>query len=484
VPSAPASTPHVPPANAAHCRRPLGRRRFLALLALGGLSVALVTTDLGAVATDAVAELVLLLPPVGNPESISAETGHEPPLATETGTPLLTSSAPTTGAVAAVSSPTATPTAARAAPISLFDTFLQPLFEATQQRRRQRQEAEGTAYGHRLDPTLNADRLNFLLYGYGVSNEASGPDRIGTHTILSYHLQAHKIDLISLTHDIRAPEIERYAAARGNLLKATKMHLAYQTGGFDLQRLVLEDATGLSVDFQLNMDDVFVKRFVETTCGRIQIDNPAEFTSQRFYLEGSWYEGKRFPKGWLTLDGFETLRYMKTLPESYNPRIERNVRKHLVLQALLHSIEGNYRNPLWLLKVAALLRSEARAGRLTADFAMDSLVLQSLATMANTIRVQGLSSSTGHSLLPRVDRTLYVVYIDNGDGGVRWVGVDALFNPVTKAELAQGVYGEESVAVPYFADAHQPDLITHYWPSVRNLVRRTLLPPPSRRRTE
>src|SRR5207237_4236049 len=109
-------------------------------------------------------------------------------------------------------------------------------------------------YWTRLDPRLNSTRLNFLLFGYGETHEPPLTERafIGSLTIFSYDYATRQIDLVSLTHDIRAPEAARYihdhGPAEGGPIKLDR---AYRFGGFDRMRRTVEDATGLAIDFQL-----------------------------------------------------------------------------------------------------------------------------------------------------------------------------------------------------------------------------------------
>src|SRR5579859_6488691 len=134
-----------------------------------------------------------------------------------------------------------------------FERVLRPmLLEA--KRKRQAAAAADPTYWSRLDPRLNSTRLNFLLFGYGETHEPPLTERafIGSFTIFSYDYATRQIDLVSLTHDIRAPEAERYLHAKGQEeVGPIKIDQTYSMGGFDLMRRTLEDATGLAIDYQL-----------------------------------------------------------------------------------------------------------------------------------------------------------------------------------------------------------------------------------------
>src|SRR5207247_6818882 len=128
-----------------------------------------------------------------------------------------------------------------------FERGFRPfLLEAN--RHRKANAAEDPAYWSRLDPKLNATRLNFLLFGYGETHEPPLTERafIGSLTIFSYDYTTRQIDLVSLTHDIRAPEIERYLYDQTHQpIGPIKIDRAYNTGGVDLMPRNTEYATGL-----------------------------------------------------------------------------------------------------------------------------------------------------------------------------------------------------------------------------------------------
>ena len=67
--------------------------------------------------------------------------------------------------------PTPAPTPRRVASSDTqFERVLRPLLLEAK-RHRKTNAADDPAYWKRLDPTLNATRLNFLLFGYGETHE-------------------------------------------------------------------------------------------------------------------------------------------------------------------------------------------------------------------------------------------------------------------------------------------------------------------------
>jgi hypothetical protein len=95
----------------------------------------------------------------------------------------------------------------------LFDDFVKPLMEAAGQRRKQVQQQDPLAH-ERIDADLNARRLNIALLGYGEEHEQTYADEGVSVTVLSLDLETWQMAAISLSRDIRVPELEQPATAR------------------------------------------------------------------------------------------------------------------------------------------------------------------------------------------------------------------------------------------------------------------------------
>ena len=81
-------------------------------------------------------------------------------------------------------------------------------FAKEAERRRAELAKTDPDHSRRIDKALNDGRVNFLLFGYGETHEPPATEKaiIGSQTIISYDTHTRKADIISLTHDIRAPE--------------------------------------------------------------------------------------------------------------------------------------------------------------------------------------------------------------------------------------------------------------------------------------
>ncbi|MCL5783868.1 MAG: LCP family protein [Patescibacteria group bacterium] len=359
-------------------------------------------------------------------------------------------------------------------PVNLFDELFKPFIEEARKKRAERAKND-PEYSKRIDQNLNKDRVNFVLFGYGETSEPPATEKatIGSQTILSYNYTTRDIALITLTHDIRTPEIERYQAAKGIKAPPTKIDQAYPVGGFGLMRQTIEDATGLVVDFQLTMKDVVIKNTVDEVFGTIAVDIPFDLTTSPFYLDGVKYGEHSFKQGPQKMDGTQIIQFTKALAktEAYDKRLERSIRKNIVLEAIMSSLKSAPKDPLFWGKLAIFLNKEVIKGNISNDFDTKALLLNQLLNLPNILRRTD-NNAAGETVVPKIEQTVYVVDAMSGDGGVQWV--TASENPVMKDDLQKHVYVDKAMAVPIDANPYARDLVKEYWPSVRKLIREKL----------
>ncbi|MBV8715843.1 MAG: LCP family protein [Chloroflexi bacterium] len=354
---------------------------------------------------------------------------------------------------------------------SQFERVLHPLLLEAK-RRRLASAAQDPTYWTRLDPKLNSTRLNFLLFGYGETHEPPLTERafIGSLTIFSYDYANHQIDLVSLTHDIRAPEAERFLHDQGqSQVGPIKIDRVYGMGGFDLLRRTIEDATGLAIDFQLAFKESAIQGATDNVFGGLDVNVPLAFKVNGFYLDNVKYPGGEFQQGQQHLNGIQVIQFIKTVPveEHYDPRLEHNARKHLVFRAIMDSLAEHSSDVTFLGRAAVFFSSQVAQESIAYDFDLRGLVVDNLRKlMTNFVRPSN-APDTG---TPGVNRTLYVVDPASGDGGVQWVQANAHDNPITARDISQHVYGELAMEVPYHGDPYATDLAHGYWTDVRQLI--------------
>jgi len=431
------------------------------LLALGAALVVLVGAFVATAQTPAPEE-DLPLAPVLTPEP--------PPTAAVVARAESAQVAPGAGtSSSAAPTPAATPTRV-ALDESQFERVLHPLLLEAK-RRRAAGAAKDPSYWTRLDPQLNSTRLNFLLFGYGETHEPPLTERafIGSITIFSYDYATKQIDLVSMTHDIRAPEAERFLQNRGQTkVGPIKLDRVYGMGGFDLLRRTVEDASGLAIDFQLAFKESAIERATDNVFNGLDVNVPLPFTVNGFYLDDVKYPGGEFQQGVQHLSGIQVIQFIKTVPveANYDPRLEHNARKHLVFRSIMDSLKEHSGDVAFLGRAALFFSNQVSQDALAYDFDLKTLLVDNLRGMMADLRRADATDQE----MPSVERTMYIVDPASGDGGVQWVKANAHDNPITQRDLDQNVYGETAMEVPYHGDPYAPDLATGYWTDVRRLI--------------
>lgn len=359
---------------------------------------------------------------------------------------------------------------------SLFDVLMLPFVNEANRRRAERAKSD-PEFARRVETGLNANRVNFLLYGYGETHEPPNTEKaiIGSHTIVSYDTQTRSVFIVSLTHDIRAPEIERELKKRGlNKTGAVRIDQVYSVGGFKLMQQVLENATGLSIDFQVSFRETVMQDFIDSVFEGVVIDVPVAFNVHPFYLDGVKYEKGTFAQGRQKLSGRQVIQFIKTVPitEGYYGRdLEHNVRKHLVFTSLLQAIEKNYKETWFWVKGSTFVARQAVTGAIAYDFDPIALIVNNIGqTIGNLSKLVNKDSA---STMPRIQKSIYIVDPAHGEGGVQWITANAAVNPITKKDIETGVYNAMDIEVPINANPYG-DLVTEYWTSVRQVVRESI----------
>lgn len=386
--------------------------------------------------------------------------------------------------------PLAAPLLTLSAPEQPFHILMNPFVQDAEWRRSERQEID-RGFRHAVDLQLNANRYNFVLYGYGDTHEPPHSERveIGSFTILSYDRARKRFTKTSLTHDIWAPEIFRYL--RENEIphdgSPIKIHRAYHDGGFDLMRQVIEHATGLCADFCIALRDEAIARAIDNVLEYITVDVPYDLQVLPFYLNGEkrglGYPDNFFRKGRQRFDGARAIQYIKTIPVetpgSYNKQLEHRVREGHVFKALRASVRDNLRNPLFLPRLLLFWQQEESQGTAHADFDVKELLAGNLSLVGSAVE-SVLRNGLGSIQMPDIEREIYIVDANSGDGGVQWASVNgALFNPIIRRLIATGRIpnGGRDLEVPLSdtSNPHAWDLVREYWGPVRRRVKELLL---------
>ncbi len=340
-------------------------------------------------------------------------------------------------------------------------------------------EASARRNSHLIDEELNRKRVNALLFSYGELYEPSereGLVTIGSPTIVS--LSSKSIDFISITHEVRAPEVERYLQKAGKFDEHAKtIDQAFFRGGFGLLGPAVESVTGLSVDYQVACNEAVVADVIDQLYGSIEVDIPRGFTSLPFYFRGNWYPMDRFPTGKELMSGRRAIQFMKTMPyeKVYDLAFENTTRKHVLLESLMKAFKGSGHGLGFWWKAISLLRQEFSSGDLSHDIDLGSLLLSMVGSLTRT---------SAYSLdIPKTGVELYVSdpansNLKDGLGGMQWIRSSQ--NPIFQRELRSGFYHEKAIKVPFDsvtsfqADPYSQNLVHDYWKPIRSRIRRSL----------
>lgn len=356
----------------------------------------------------------------------------------------------------------------------LFDQFIQPLLDESAHRRAD-WLATDPEYVHRVDADLNAQRLNVALLGYGEEHDQTYGDTGISVTILSLNLQSWDMMSISLSRDIRAPELEDRSVTEPPRWPMT-LRAAYHSGGFSRVRQVLEDATGLSIDFQVLMKDVLLRNYLDDVSGPVDLVVPQDFATNVYRLDGVDHPPDFIGAGRQTLSTDKAMTFVLGEVEDPQGRAdERSYRKDLLLRTL--SCEARERFAAhdvgFALNLAKFSVGELRGQDLSSDFDF-GLLSNGLSGLAQSfLTARGDVDATFPQL--GSGRELVIHDLAFGDGGVRRVHYMALDpdgseSPLVAQEIAMGSLAPYML-IPQGGNPYAEDLVRDYWSSVRTLIR-------------
>jgi hypothetical protein len=362
----------------------------------------------------------------------------------------------------------------------LFDEFIRPLAETAAAQRAQRAEQD-PSYAQRVDSALNTRRLNVALLGYGEEHEQTYSDVGVSVTIVSLNLDTWDMASISLSRDIRAPELEDQSAREPPRWPVT-LRAGYKSLGFGGMRYILEDATGLAIDFQLVMKDVFLRNYLNDVGGPIELVVPKDFHTNVYRLDGMDHAEDVIPAGRQTLSTDQAMTFV--LGEEVDPQLkvdERSYRKDLLLKTLSCQARQRLtaRDAGFVLNLVRFSVGELQNQDLSVDFDF-KLISGGLGNLA-----RAFIGSRGDvdASFPQLSgaRELVVHEEAFGDGGVRRVHQIAREpdqngtpdSPLVKEEIQMGSLAPYML-IPIGGNPYATDLVADYWASVRQLVRATL----------
>lgn len=342
-------------------------------------------------------------------------------------------------------------------PATLFASFAQP-FADYAERQRSQDDKTDPLRSQRINSDLNLHRLNFVIYVFGDTYEPSPTTSVvtqtGSYTIVSLDTQSGQYNKVTISRDFDSPEVAlRKTGAVSTINPSTRIGEAFQVGGFAFSRTVIENATGLSADFQLNLPDTLIARLVDTL-GGVDIEIPQDIALYEFYVGGKAYAARDFPVGRWHLDGLTALGYAKAMPKGeYTMDTERVLRSQVVMEAALAklrqeltSIDAVSLAP----KLFNLATEKENLAGLETDFDAPALVVAGVDHLKENF-FPALFKHGSNLGLPSAGKGVYVsAEYQGGGGGVR----------IPPGDMLIPIDGDPS-----------GDLLSGYWKSVREFIR-------------
>ncbi|MGH2469568.1 MAG: LCP family protein [Chloroflexota bacterium] len=247
----------------------------------------------------------------------------------------------------------------------LFDAIRPFLDQALAQR--EAREASEPDWFSRIDAQLNGNRLNFLLFGYSEEHGETYASYGGSPSILSYNLTSGGANSVSFTRDLYCPEL------RGRLANTPEvMRHVYAAGGFPLLRSVLEDASGLVMDYQAVLKDTLLAHLIDRVTGPITLDVQRAHDGGSFRVGGVEQAGLSITAGSQVMDGLAAMTFLES--EDLHPvgRIDdRSYRKSALYSALARQMAQRSRDPQFLLALKSFVEQEVASGELQLDFPLN-----------------------------------------------------------------------------------------------------------------
>jgi hypothetical protein len=378
---------------------------------------------------------------------------------------------------------------------TVFRQLIGPLIDEAEKRRRQRNSSD-PEYHNRVEPTRNQNRLQCLVF---CSTETWEPPRIdqpghyiASPTIVSLDYLKGVVDIISASHDIYAPEIDKALGTFGQPKSAHRIDQAQkwmnpQVGGFEMSQILFENMTGLAIDFQIHFKSETIQAVIDQLYGGLTVDLPQDIPLQAYFFKGQLYDSdcRTFPKGLNQMSGREVVGFMAAIAKygpwdpEYSPIHEHNERKNLLAKALLSATQEKISSPSFWLAARNLFEEEIDKERLALDFDHGELLM---ATALNILPALGFSwINQLEAGLPTMGYQEYLVDNESSKRGKR--GDRSNIMPVHYKDWTapneeglikakgEGIFDPAiDYMVPYGANPYDANLANGYWGQVREYI--------------
>jgi LCP family protein required for cell wall assembly len=157
----------------------------------------------------------------------------------------------------------------------------------------------------------------FTVLLLGVDERKGDKGRSDTMIFMSVNGEASSVELVSIPRDTRVTIV-----GKG---KEDKINHAYAFGGVDMSAKTIEEFFDVPVDYYVKVNMEGFKEMVDAV-GGITVTNTFAF----------FYDGADFPKGPITLNGEEALKYSRMRYEDPQGDFGRQARQRQIIQGILN----------------------------------------------------------------------------------------------------------------------------------------------------
>lgn len=173
---------------------------------------------------------------------------------------------------------------------------------------------------HKKTPTKASHAKPISILLLGVDQRPHDVGRSDTMIVLTLNPDKHKMQMISIPRDTRVP-------IPGHGIQ--KINAAYAYGGPGLAMQTVKNFLNVPLDYYIRINMQGMTQLVDAV-GGIRVYNTLSWHDQGFYKKGYFYH-----KGWLTLNGPQTLGFVRMRHQDPRGDFGRNQRQRKVIKAVV-----------------------------------------------------------------------------------------------------------------------------------------------------
>lgn len=235
-----------------------------------------------------------------------------------------------------------------------------------------------------INPALNENRINFLIFGNGETLEppviVKPGIRIGSFSVYSFKINPQNgnvsVDVVSISHDFDSIPV---AIATYGTQKAinpnTRLSRTQDVGGLPLMAKEVEQATGFDIDFSASVEDTEIAYAIDYLLRGVDITPQTTVTTFPFFMDGKEQPGLSFTKDkTVHLNGSQAIGTIKAVPvedsRGYLPGAEHHVREGWLMDAtIVKTFQNLVTDPGFLGRFQIYTQEKIKGnGRMKLDF--------------------------------------------------------------------------------------------------------------------